>query len=147
VEARYLEDEFARDLEQPSASAWLAVTFAVIALAAAAFGLFGSLAYSVQERRREFGVRAALGASPLAIARVIYREAAIVAVVGGAVGGIVASFIARSLAAIIFGVEPFDPAAWSAVVGTLVLAIAIAAWRPAHLAARTDPAMLLRDDG
>ncbi|MEO7191996.1 MAG: ABC transporter permease [Vicinamibacterales bacterium] len=147
VDARYLEAEFARDLEQPRASASLAATFAAIALAATAFGLFGSLAYSVQERRREFGVRAALGATPSAIAGVVYREAAILTGVGLAGGTIVAAFIARSLKTIIFGIQPFDPATWSAVVGTLVLTIALATWRPARLAARTDPAMQLREDG
>jgi predicted permease len=147
ADARYLDDAFLRDLEQPSSSAWLGSTFALIALATAALGLFGSLTYSVQERRREFGVRAALGATPTAIAKVVCLEAAIVAGLGLAVGAVVASAVARSLATIIFDVQPFDPTTWSVVLATLAAAIALAAWRPARLAARTDPALLMRDEG
>lgn len=142
----YLDDAFARDLEQPRASAALVLTFAVVALIASAGGLFGVLSYAVQERRREFGIRAAIGATPAAIAKVVYREGVIVGTLGLLIGGVIAAALASTLASLSYEAAASDPVNVAAVVLTLVATIFLALWRPARTAARTDPALLLKEE-
>lgn len=142
----HLDEAFARDLEQPRASAALAGTFALVALMASAVGLFGVLSYAVQERRREFGIRAAIGATPAAIAKVVFREGAIVGVTGLALGAVLSVALASVLASLSYEASASDPANVAIVVATLAGAILLALWRPARSAARTDPALLLREE-
>jgi len=100
----------------------------------------------VQERRREFGIRSALGATPRAIAGVVYREGAIVGTVGLALGATLSIALASVLASLSYEASASDPANVLIVVTTLAGAILLALWRPARTAARTDPALLLRED-
>ena len=77
-----LEDAYAESLSRPRAAAALAFAFAAIAMTAAAAGLFGVLTYAVGRRRREFGIRSALGASPASIRALVLRDGVTVAVAG-----------------------------------------------------------------
>jgi ABC-type antimicrobial peptide transport system permease subunit len=141
-----LDEAFAQDLEQPRAAAALATTFAVLALLAAAGGLFGVLTYAVQQRRREFGIRASLGATPANIARVVFADGLLVGGVGLALGALLARALATTIASLQYGVTVFDPLSWLMVIAALAVTIAVALWQPARTAARTDPALLLRED-
>jgi putative ABC transport system permease protein len=124
----------------------LVVMFAGLALALALGGLFGVMAYGVQQRQREFGVRLALGAAPAHVLQLVMREAALV-VAGGIVIGLAAAAAAgQSLAAFLFGVQPRDPVTFTAVAAVLVLTAAAAAGVPAWRAARVDPATAFRDE-
>ena len=146
LQATYHDDVFARDLEQPRASAALVLTFAVVALIASAGGLFGVLSYAVQERRREFGIRSALGATPAAIAKVVYREGVLVGTLGLLIGGVLAAALASTLASLSYEAAASDPVNVAVVIVTLAATILLALWRPARTAARTDPAMLLKEE-
>jgi predicted permease len=146
VQVTRLDDAFAQDLEQPRAAAALATTFAVLALLAAAGGLFGVLTYAVQQRRREFGIRASLGATPANIARVVFADGLLVGSVGLALGAVLARVLAGTIASLQYGVTAFDPLSWLVVIAALGMTMAVALWQPARTAARTDPALLLRED-
>ena len=141
-----LDEAFAQDLEQPRASAALVLTFAVVALVAAAGGLFGVLAHAVQQRRREFGVRASLGATPVSTARIVLAEGLLIGGFGLALGTLLARGLAATIASLQYGVDAFDPISWLVVIALLAGTMAVALWQPARSAARTDPALLLRED-
>src|SRR5262249_48298278 len=146
IGVRTLDSVYADELAGPRATAALGSTFAAIALVAAAGGLFSVLSYAVGRRRREFGIRAALGASPAGIARVVLHDAAVVSITGIAIGAAAAWLLSRALASLQYGVTIADPATWAGVIATLIAATAAATWWPARSAMRTDPLMLLREE-
>jgi putative ABC transport system permease protein len=141
-----VERTYAAALALPRASATLAAVFAVVAVLAAAGGLFSVLSYAVGRRRREFGIRAALGASPGRIRRVVLRDALLVAVAGLAFGSFLAGALGRALSALQYGVTPADPLSWALVLGVLAATVLAASWGPAYAAARLDPLSLLREE-
>lgn len=145
-DAKPAEQDYAQQLARPRSSAALAATFAVIALLSAAGGLFSVLSYAVSRRRREFGIRSALGASHHQIRRVVLRDAAVVTGGGLLLGGVFATWLARTLASLQYGITPWDPVTWSIVLAVLVLTTLSAAWGPAAAAARLDPLTLLREE-
>lgn len=145
AELTYLDDAFAHDLEQPRGSAALVAVFASVALIAAAGGLFSVLSHAVQERRREFGIRSALGATPGEIRTTVYREGLIVGASGLVIGGLLTVASASALEAVSYEASPFDPESLVLVLITLGATILLALWRPARSAASTDPAELLRE--
>jgi predicted permease len=116
-----------------------------IALLLGAVGLYSVLSRGVWERRQEIGVRLALGARPNQVAASIARPVVAMALVGVGIGLAIALAAARLLESLLFGVDPIDPASFTAV-GVLLLAVSTAAaWRPLRRAARLDPAAVLRD--
>jgi putative ABC transport system permease protein len=122
----------------------LVVAFAGLALLLAMVGLFGILAYSVQRGWREYGVRMALGATAGDVTRLIARGAARLVVPGVLVGTGLALGIGQLLGAMLFGIQPFDPATLTAVFIVLVVTAAAAIAGPALRATRLDPAGALR---
>jgi len=144
--AKLVSDDYAKELARPRVSAAVAATFAVIATIATAGGLFSVLSYAVSRRRREFGVRTALGASRSQIRRVVLRDGIVVTVSGLMVGAVLAAWLARTLASVEYGVTPGDPATWSIVLAVLGLTTLAACWVPASTAARCDPLVLLREE-
>lgn len=134
------------DLAEPRLTASVAIVFAVIAVLAAAGGLFSILSHAVGRRRREFGIRSALGASTRAIGALVLREGVAVALVGLAIGSVGAWFLARALASVQYGVTVSDPISWAAVVGVLALTTLVAAWRPTRAAMRVNPVELLKEE-
>ena len=120
--------------------------FAAIGVVAAAGGLFVVLSYAVGRRRREFGVRAALGASRAEIRRVVLRDAVLVATAGVAIGSLFAAALARGLSSLQYGVTPGDPLSWSLVIVVIASTTGLASWGPAAAAARLDPLVLLREE-
>jgi predicted permease len=118
----------------------------VLALALAAIGLYGLLAYSVTARRRELGVRAALGAPATAIVGSVVRDGLRLAALGAAGGLLLATGLTRMLASAFPGLPSFDP--WSAGIAAvgLVATALLAAAVPALRAARVSPATVLRED-
>lgn len=126
--------------------ATLVVVFGALALALAMIGLFGVLAYSVQQRWREFGVRKALGASARDMTVLIARGAMRIIAPGIVVGTIAALVIGQMLGAMLFGVRPLDPVTLAVVLGALAVTVAASVALPAWRAARTDPAGALRSE-
>jgi predicted permease len=145
-DAAPIELDYAAEIARPKAAAALAGTFAVIGVIAAAGGLYGVLSYAVGRRRREFGIRAALGASRGEIRRVVLRDAAVVATSGVAIGALFAAVLARAVSSLQYGVTPGDPLSWSLVLGMIALTTGVASWGPAAAAATLDPLVLLRED-
>jgi predicted permease len=120
--------------------------FAVATALLVALAVYGATSYSVNSRFREFGVRAAVGASATALKRFVVFEALRPAAVGlaaGLAGGALASFAARGL---LYGVGPFDTVSYVAVVALFLALVALASWQPATRAARIDPTVALRTE-
>jgi putative ABC transport system permease protein len=126
--------------------AQLVLAFAALALLLAMIGVFGVLAYTVQQRQREFGVRLALGATTSGVMRLVLGQAGVVIGAGLGVGLALAVAAGRSLSAFLFGVPAIDPLTYGAVALLLASAAAAAAWLPAWRAARVDPVVAFRND-
>jgi putative ABC transport system permease protein len=122
------------------------VTFAVLALLLAMVGVFGILAYSVQQRVRDFAVRRALGATPGDVLRLVMRSAARVVGVGALIGLALSATLSRLLTTLLFGVEPLDMMTFASVTLVLMLTAVLAAAGPAWRATRIDPAAALRSE-
>ncbi|HET9360245.1 MAG TPA: ABC transporter permease [Vicinamibacterales bacterium] len=120
--------------------------FALLALTLALVGVFGVLAYSVQQRTREFGVRIALGASAVSVLRLVMSSAVVVIGVGVGIGLVAAAVLSRSISTFLFGVRPLDPLTYLAVALVLIVTAAIAAAAPAWRAARVDPVVAFRNE-
>ena len=118
--------------------------FAAVALVLAAVGLFGVVAYAVRQRTREIGIRVALGAEKGSILRlVVGRGLGLVAT--GVVLGLLAAFaLTRTLASLLYGVGPRDPATFAAIPLLLAVIALAASWLPARRAAALDPMRTLR---
>jgi predicted permease len=141
-----LDDAYTEHLSRPRAAAALGGAFAVVALAAAAGGLLSVLTYAVNRRRREFGIRAAIGASSAQIRRLVLKDGATVAAMGLALGVGAGWLLDRAMSAMQYGVTPNDPVTWIIVLAVAGITTLAASWRPAGQAMRVDPAKLLRED-
>jgi putative ABC transport system permease protein len=122
----------------------LAAAFAAVALALASLGVYGVTAYASALRRREFGLRLALGASPRQVLRLVLGESVRLAVAGIAFGLVGAGLVAALLRTQLYGVTPADPVSYMLAVPALSVAVALAAWLPARRATRISPVESLR---
>jgi putative ABC transport system permease protein len=129
---------------QPKFRTVLLGAFAAVALLLAGVGIYGLVAHGVAEREREFGVRLALGAAPERVQALVLGEGLRLAGVGLALGAVAALFAVRLLRTVLFGVTPWDPAAWVIAALALLAAAGLAAWIPARRVVRVDPANALR---
>ena len=120
--------------------------FGSLGLLIAAIGLYGVLAYNVTRRRREIGMRIAVGASPGTVERMFLRESFVLFGIGLAIGIPLALIVTRSISSMLYGIGPQDPAAVAAVAAVLALATAAAAVVPARRAASIDPIVALREE-
>ena len=143
---RTMDEVAAEATRAPRFRAALVGTFAAIALALAAVGIFGVLTFSVRERMREFGIRVALGATANDILRLVLRAGLTIAVTGVAIGLAAAAILTRTLSSLLFGVTPLDPVTFVAAPAVLVATAVVAAAIPAIRAIRVDPAVTLRQD-
>ena len=107
-------------------------------------GLYGVLSYSVAQRRREIGVRAALGAPAGDLLRLVIGQGIRPALAGLAIGLVAAYTMANLMASLLFGVAPRDPQTFIATAGVMLLTAVIASWLPARRATRIDPMEALR---
>jgi ABC-type antimicrobial peptide transport system permease subunit len=119
--------------------------FSVLALALAAVGLYGVMAYLVIERRREIAVRMALGATPSVLFKQILGEAGRLLLLGLFVGAIAAHWLTKWIASLLFGVTTTDPATHLAVFVVLGTVGFLASYLPARRAAAVDPMVALRE--
>jgi len=146
VRLREMDAVFDESIRRPRLLAQLLGAFAGLALLLAAIGTYGVLSYSVLERRREIGIRMALGAKQRSVLAQIMKQGLLLAAIGVA-GGLAGAFaISRVLSSLLFGVQPTDPATMAAVVGTIAVVATVACALPAWRASRVDPIVVLRDE-
>jgi predicted permease len=139
-----MEDRVMDDLARPRLYALLLGGFAAFASLIAAVGLFGVLAYSVAQRSREIGIRTALGARPLDVARLVVSQGLVITLAGLVAGVWASAALTRVMSSLLFGVTPHDPATFVAVPAGLLAVSAVACFVPARRAARVDPLQVLR---
>ena len=118
--------------------------FAALALVLACMGIYGVMAYSVQQRTNEIGVRMALGAQTANVLSLVLGEGLRLAILGAAIGLAGSFFAARLLSGMLFGVAPSDPLTFTSVAVVLVAVAMVACYIPARRATRVDPLVALR---
>ena len=119
-------------------------SFAVIAVLLASIGIYGVIAYTVGQRRREFGIRLALGASRSAIVGLVMRRGVLLFACGAAIGLAAAAASARVLASLLFNISGFDVISLTVSTAILLVVALAACGLPARRAAGVDPSLALR---
>jgi len=120
--------------------------FGALAVLLAGLGLFGVTAYAVSRRRREIGIRIALGAAPASVMRLVLTRVMLLVGIGITVGAGLSLWASRFVAAMLYGLDPRDPVTLTIAAGLLATVGFVAAWLPARQAIRIDPAIVLRLD-
>jgi putative ABC transport system permease protein len=143
---RTMEQWVSNTAAQPRLNAQLLAVFAGVALLIAAIGIYGVLAYSVNQRTREIGLRMALGAQPEGVLRLVVGEGMLVAIAGVAIGLVAALVLSRTLSSLLFEVPERDPGTFAGVAIVLLLVAVIACVMPARRASRVDPMIALREE-
>src|SRR5688572_26249655 len=142
---RTLEDRLTTSLMDRRTPMLLATGFAGVALFLAAIGIYGVLAYQVSQRRREIGIRMALGAESGRIFTLVLKEGGLIVGVGAVFGLIGAFLLRQSLQAQLYETGAMDPRVVAAVAGMLIAVALIACVLPARRAAKTDPLIALSE--
>jgi putative ABC transport system permease protein len=139
-----MEGRLSDSLARQRFSTFLLGVFAAVALVLAAIGIYGVLAYSVNQRTHEIGIRMALGAQPANILRIVIRQSFILVAVGTVIGLAGAFALTRVKSSLLYGVSATDATAFfipPLVLGTIAL---LASYLPARRAAKVDPMIALR---
>ncbi|HSJ32461.1 MAG TPA: ABC transporter permease [Longimicrobiales bacterium] len=145
-EARTIERVLARPTDASRFLMLLMTTFAALALVLAAIGIYGILSFTVLQRRREIGVRMALGARPADVLGLVVRQGVALGAIGACIGLLLAIYGARFLGSLLYGVRPIDPATLAGVVALVLVITAVACVAPVLRAVATNPVQTLRGD-
>jgi putative ABC transport system permease protein len=143
-DVRTMDERLAGAVARPRFYLLLLGAFALVALALAAVGIYGVMSYTVGERRREIGVRVAMGARPGEVQALVVRQGMSVAAIGVTLGLAGSLAAARLLRSLLFGIGPADLPAFAAAVALLSAVAVLACYVPARRAARVDPMVALR---
>jgi predicted permease len=138
--------EVEETINQEIVLARLCSAFAILALAIACVGLYGTMAYGVARRTREIGIRIALGARRGAVVWMVLREVSVLVALGLAISVPVARSTSQFIASFLFDMKPNDPRAIAFAVTTLFIAALAASYGPAWRASRIDPTTALRSE-
>ena len=144
-DVRVMNDLYTAALVRPRLLLSLLTFFAVVGTLLSAVGVYGLVAYGVRQRRREIGIRAALGADSAMLQWVFVQEGIRYALLGLAIGIPVALVAARTMRSQVFGVATWDPITYTGVALLLVAVAVLASWIPSRRAARIPPASVLND--
>jgi predicted permease len=145
AQARTMQDISASSLARTSFTLVMLAIAGSMALMLGVVGIYAVIAYIVSQRTREIGIRAALGAEPRQLKRMVLRQGLVLSGVGVIVGTVAAAALGRSMSSLLFGIEPIDPAAYLGAIGViLAAAAALASYLPARRAAAIDPMETLR---
>jgi predicted permease len=145
-EVRLMEDVVSNSMARQRFNMTLIGVFAALALVLAIVGLYGVLALIVGQRRREIGVRLALGAQPWVVVRMILREGAAMAVVGVVLGVVGALALTRAMESLLYDISTTDKWTFSGAVVLVTVVALCATWVPARRASRVDPKTALAGD-
>jgi predicted permease len=146
VRLRNMDSVFSESIRRPRLLAQLLGAFAGLALLLAAIGTYGVLSYMVTERRREIGIRIALGAARSHVLAQIIKQGLQVTALGVTIGLAGALAVNRLIASLLFGVQPTDGLTIAFVIATITAVAVVASWLPAWRASRLDPNVVLRDE-
>jgi predicted permease len=146
ADIKSMESLVGRSIAERRFTMLLLGAFAAVALALAAIGVYGVLAYVVSQRTQEIGLRMAIGATPGEVVQLFLREGILLAAAGLVVGLVAAAAVSRALASMLFDVPAADPITFTSVSGVLIGAALAASYLPARRAARVDPMEALRTD-
>jgi predicted permease len=146
AEVETMADVASESLAPTRLTLWLLGVFAIVALALAAIGVYGVMAYAVRQRTREIGTRLALGATGQGIAWMVMREGSVIVLAGLAIGMTVGLVAARSLGAMLYSTPATDPMTLVTTAGVLIATMLLACYVPARRAATVDPARTLTVD-
>jgi putative ABC transport system permease protein len=141
---RLLAEHVSESMAQPRSQAGLLTLFGALALLLAACGIYGVLAYTVTQRRREIGVRMALGAQRRDVLSLVIGQGVKLVLIGAVLGIVAALALTRVIQSLLYGVKPTDPPTFTAVLLLLVGVALFACWLPARHAANVDPMEALR---
>jgi ABC-type antimicrobial peptide transport system permease subunit len=141
-----MEARLSASVARPRFYAMLLAAFAALAVTLAAVGIYGVLSYGVSQRRREIGVRMAVGAEAHDVLRLVLGQGAGVVAVGLVLGLGAAAVAARAVSGLLFGVTARDPAVFAGVAVLLGSIALVACYIPARRAARVDPLEALREE-
>src|SRR5215469_4620670 len=143
---RTMEDNMAASVSEPRFRTWLLGLFALLALALATIGIYGVMAYSVNQRTQEMGIRVAMGAQPRQIIRLIAEEGLRIAVMGVFIGMAVSIALTRVLRSFLYQISALDPLTFICVAAVLIAVAVLASYVPARRATRVDPLVALRHE-
>jgi predicted permease len=146
VRLRDMDSVFAESIRRPRLLAQLLGAFAGLALLLAAIGTYGVLSYMVTERRREIGIRIALGAARYRVLAQIMKHSLQVTALGLTIGLAGAVALNGLIASLLFGVQSTDSMTFAFVIATIAAVAVVASWLPAWRASRLDPNVVLRDE-
>jgi putative ABC transport system permease protein len=141
-----MEQSIAQSLSERRLALRLVAAFGIVALILAAIGIYGVLAYSVEQRRKEIGIRMALGSSRAGVTRLVARQAGTMVLCGLVVGAIAAWPVGRAVKSFLFGVKDLDALSLATAGAVLLLVCALASTIPAWRAAQVDPMEALRSE-
>jgi len=139
-----MENVFNQALWAPRMGALLLAIFGSLALGLASIGVYGVMAYSVNQRTRELGIRLALGASAREVRRMVLRQGLILTGIGIGIGLAVAMFLTGLVTDLLYGVDAMDPATFVVIPAILLVVAVVAIYIPARRASRVDPVVALR---
>jgi predicted permease len=145
-DVRSMETVVSRSTSRQQFNMWLMAVFGACALLLAAIGIYGLMAYSVQQRMQEMGIRLALGAPAARVKNMVVLHGMKLAAIGGAAGLAAAWGLGRYLSSFLFGVTTHDPLVFIGVPALLMLVALAAVWIPARRASRIDPVIALRTE-
>ena len=146
VAPRTMRDLYERSLERTSFTLVMLAIAASMALLLGVVGIYGVISYAVLQRRREIGIRAALGAQQRDLKRMFVQQGLVLASIGVAVGLVAAAGVTRLMATLLYGVTPLDPLTYAAVPVILVIATMLATYLPARQIVAVDPVEALRSE-
>ena len=141
---RTMDEVISRSTSRERFNMWLMTVFGASALLLAAIGIYGLMAYSVEQRTQEIGIRLALGAQAAQVKNMVVLQGMALTAVGLAIGLAGALALTRVIATFLFGVGAWDPVVFTVVPAVLTIVAFAAIWLPARRASRVDPIIALR---
>ncbi|HEX4772368.1 MAG TPA: FtsX-like permease family protein, partial [Bryobacteraceae bacterium] len=141
---RTMQDIYDRSLARTSFTLAMLSIAGGMALLLGIIGIYGVISYTVSQRRREIGVRLALGAPQRKVKQMFVHSALLLAVIGGGIGIVAAAALTRLMKSLLFGISPMDPLTYAIVPAILLMATLLASYLPARRAAMADPMTALK---
>jgi predicted permease len=141
---RTMEDVYGKSVARTSFTLVMLAIAGAMAMALGIIGIYGVISYTVSQRKREIGIRLALGAQSGDVVGMVLRQGAKLALVGVSIGVVVALGLARLMTSLLFGVTSHDPLTFAAVATLLILIALLACYIPARRAMKVDPMVALR---